>query len=417
MGDEGNLNEQLASLHTISVEIAGLHNMAEIHERALGYCLMLTSSEFAFTGLLRDANVGVVASGELEASEYVMDVAAIKGFVASPSFYHMFHLMALRSSVVGVAVREDRPCISNDVLGDRRSVGQPEGHPPIRRFLGVPLRLRGKVIGMIGVANKPAGYGPEDERLLSTFAAQMAVAVGNARLYEGQRRMIAELQELHKRLTEAERAQLLGRERERIAGAFHDRIEQQIFSICVRLNALLEDRAMGQRLVDQLEEIRRLSIGASYEVRRAIFALTTPDHEKLDLADRVRSLLHELERSSGIQAHLSLNGEPTAAVETVSDVVYLVIDEALTNVKKHSHARMVLVSLRFENDHLHFVVQDDGTGAPAVLLQTFPDSYLHFGLRHIRQLVIDRGGTFAVTNGEEAGLVLKVSIPLKAGQQ
>jgi GAF domain-containing protein len=91
--------------------------------------------------------------------------------------------------------------------------------------------LRGEVIGMIGVANKPGGCGPEDERLLSTFAAQVAVAVRNARLYESQSRMIAELQELHQRLTEAERAQLLGRERERIAGALHDRIEQQIFSI------------------------------------------------------------------------------------------------------------------------------------------------------------------------------------------
>jgi GAF domain-containing protein len=141
-----------------------------------------------------------------------MEVAAIKGFEPSPSFYQIFHLMALRPSVVGVAIREDRSYITNDVPGDRRSVGQPQGHPPIRRFLGVPLRLRGEVIGMIGVANKPGGYGPEDERLLSTFAAQVAVAVDNARLYESQRRMIAELQELHQRLTEAERAQLLGRE-------------------------------------------------------------------------------------------------------------------------------------------------------------------------------------------------------------
>lgn len=417
MEDDGNLHEQLASLHMISVEIAGLHNLAEIHDKALGYCLALTGSEFAFTGLLRDARVGVVASGDLKASEHVMDIAAIKGFEPSPSFYQMFHLMSLRSSVVGVAIREDRSYITNDVPGDRRSVGQPEGHPPIRRFLGVPLRLRGEVIGMIGVANKPGGYGPENERLLSTFAAQVAVAVDNARLYESQRRMIAELQELHQRLTEAERAQLLGRERERIAGALHDRIEQQIFSIGVRLNALLEDHSMDQRLVGQLEEIRRLSIGASYEVRRAIFALTTPDHEQLDLTDRVGALLHELERSSGIQAHLSLNGKPTAALETVSEAAYLVIDEALTNVKKHSHARTVLVSLRFESDRLYFVVQDDGNGAPVVVLQTYRNSYLHFGLRHIHQLVIDRGGSFEVTNGEEAGLVMKASIPLEARQQ
>ena len=104
MAHEDNLHEQLASLHSISVEIAGLHELSEIHDRALEYCLQLTDSEFAFTGLLRDTNVGVVATGQIEVSDHVMDVAAIKGFDASPGFYELFHLMALRSSVVGVAI-------------------------------------------------------------------------------------------------------------------------------------------------------------------------------------------------------------------------------------------------------------------------------------------------------------------------
>jgi GAF domain-containing protein len=59
----------------------------------------------------------------------------------------------------------------------------------VRRFLGVPLRLGTTVIGMIGVANKPCGYDDADERLLSTFAGQVAVAVDNARLYERQRQL------------------------------------------------------------------------------------------------------------------------------------------------------------------------------------------------------------------------------------
>ena len=108
-----------------------------------------------------------------------MDVAAIKGFEPSPDFYRLFHLMALRSSVVGVAIKENRSYIANDVDGDPHSVGQPDGHPPVRRFLGVPLRLGDTVIGTIGVANKQDLYGAGDERLLTTFAGQVAVAVDN----------------------------------------------------------------------------------------------------------------------------------------------------------------------------------------------------------------------------------------------
>jgi signal transduction histidine kinase len=400
----------------MSVEIAGLHELTEIHDRALGYCLDLTHSQLAFTGLIRAPGIGTVASGRMEISDKVMDVVAIRGFDPSPDFYELFRLMALRSSVAGVVIREERSYLANDVEADPHSVGQPDGHPPIRRFLGVPLRLGDAVIGMIGVANKPGGYDPGDERLLSTFAGQVAVAVDNARLYQVQRQMIAELQALHERLSEAERAQLLGRERERIAGAFHDRIDQEIFAIGVRLNALLEQGSLDQGVAEHLRELRQLSIRASEEVRRTIFALSSPEQEGTDLTDHVRSLLSELERSSPIRAHLVVSGTPGPAAAGVHNIASTILDETLTNVDRHAEARMVLVSLRYEPDHLDLVVQDDGVGAPELLLSTLQDSSLHFGLRHIRQLVMDRGGSFEVSNGEEAGLVVKVSLPLEAGE-
>jgi signal transduction histidine kinase len=410
-----NLHEQLASLHSISLEIAGLHDLREIHDRALGYCLELTGSEFAFTGLLQNADVGVVATGEIQVSDEVMDVAAIRGFDPNPDFYRTFHQMAVRASVVGVVIRENRSYVANDVPDDPHSVGQPHEHPPVQRFLGVPLRVGDTVIGMIGVANKAVGYGPGDEQLLATFGGQVAVAVDNARLYERQRRMIAELQQLHERLTEAEQAQLLGRERERIAGALHDRIEQDIFTIGVRLGALLEDPSVADLIVPELQELRQLTIAAADEVRRSIFSLTGPEHEG-NLTDDLRRLLRDFERRSNVQVHLAVSGKPTQAVEAAHDVVHLVVNEALVNVAKHARATVVLVSLGYLTDRLAIAIQDDGVGAPQILFDTYQDSYLHFGLRHMRQVVIDRGGAFAVANGDEAGLVVRASIPLPPRQ-
>ena len=415
MEDERNLQEQLLSLHSISVEIAGLRELGEIHDRALGYCLELTDSQFGFTGILREPGTGVIATGELRVSDMVMEVAAIRGFDADPKFYEQFRTMALRSSVAGVVIREDCSHLTNDVDGDPYSVGQPQGHPRITKFLGVPLRLKDRVIGMIGVANKSGGYGPDDERLLSTFAAQVAVAVDNARLYEHQRQMIGELRQLHERLTEAERLQLLGRERARIAGALHDQIEQEVFTIGVRLNALLEDASLEPRVAQELRALRQLSIDASDEIRKAIFALTSPRRVSGGLTDELRSMLSEFERETGIHAHLSVSGSASKDIDRVDDVVRLVVEEVLTNAKKHADARMVLVSLRYEPPKLDLVIQDDGKGAPAALLRTFEDSYLHFGLRHIRELVIDRGGVFDVANGDEAGLVVRITLPLEDG--
>jgi DNA-binding CsgD family transcriptional regulator len=150
-----------------------------------------------------------------------MDVVAVKGFApADPKFYERFKRMPVRPSIFGVVITERRPNISNDVENDPQRVGQPPGHPAVRTFLGVPLRVGGDVIGMIGVANRKKGYGPENERLLSTFANQIAVAIDNAMLHRHQQEMIARLQRLYEHMSQAEREQLLALERERTAAGF-----------------------------------------------------------------------------------------------------------------------------------------------------------------------------------------------------
>jgi hypothetical protein len=104
--------EQLESVYSMSVEIAGLRQTGEVMDRALDYCLQLTGSSFGFVGLNED--------------ESRMDVAAIKGFApANPDFYQNLRSIPIRPSVFGIVVLEGRPHISNDV--SHRSV--PRRHP------------------------------------------------------------------------------------------------------------------------------------------------------------------------------------------------------------------------------------------------------------------------------------------------
>ena len=101
----------------------------------------------------------------------------------------------------------------------------------------MPLRLRDTVIGMIGVANKPVGYDPETSGCLTTFAGQVAVAVDNARLYERQRQMIAELQQLRDRLTEANGRSCSAANANASPEPSTTELDQEIFMIGVRLIA------------------------------------------------------------------------------------------------------------------------------------------------------------------------------------
>ena len=208
MNSSNRFRDQLESLHGISVQIARLRDLSEVYDLALTFCLALTGSEMGFIDLVNEGRVD-------------MDVVAVRGFVPSdPKFYERFKRMPVSPSVFGVVITEARPNISNDVENDPARVGQPPGHPRVRTFLGTPLQLGTNVIGMIGVANKQKGYGPEDERLLSTFANQVAVAIDNAGLYQHQQEMIVRLQQLHEHLSQAERDQIVALERERIAASF-----------------------------------------------------------------------------------------------------------------------------------------------------------------------------------------------------
>ncbi len=88
--------------------------------------------------------------------------------------------------ILGVLIKDARPLRLHELREDPRSVGFPPGHPPMKTFLGVPIHLRGVAYGNLYLTEKDGGaeFTEEDEELVTLLAAQAAVAVENARLYE-----------------------------------------------------------------------------------------------------------------------------------------------------------------------------------------------------------------------------------------
>ena len=87
--------------------------------------------------------------------------------------------------ILGVLIQDARPLRLHDLTQDPRSVGFPPGHPPMHAFLGVPIVLRGAAYGNLYLTEKDKGdFTDEDEELVTLLAAQAAVAIENARLYE-----------------------------------------------------------------------------------------------------------------------------------------------------------------------------------------------------------------------------------------
>lgn len=92
--------------------------------------------------------------------------------------------------VLGQLIRDPKPLRLHDLHKHPVSVGFPENHPPMRTFLGVPIRVRGAVFGNLYLTEKANGqdFTVEDEELAIALAAAAGVAIQNARLYELSRR-------------------------------------------------------------------------------------------------------------------------------------------------------------------------------------------------------------------------------------
>jgi signal transduction histidine kinase len=396
-GEAGDWQAQLESLYAISVEIAGLRELSQVMDRALEYCLALTSSAFGFIGLVDGPST--------------MDVAAISGFVPDqPGFYERFRKIPIRRTIFGVVILEGRSSLSNDVLNDPLHVGSPRGHPPVRTFLGVPLKVRNDTIGMIGVANRPDGYDSGHERLLSTFANQVAVAIANARLYEQQRQMIIDLQALHARLNAAQVEALIHQERNRIAEELHDRVAQIVFGIGIEATWCLERPELPRQLVASLERIRDLAARGAAEIRRAVYDLAQEPAAGRELVEELRELVAS-SRRPGLQVDLVVDGRPRRLSHDVEETILRIVAEALSNVRRHAEADLAIVSLQYNPHAVTLVVQDNGRGILPALMDWTLQQPNHFGLRSIKRRVAGLGGELHLHNGEDGGLVLRAVIP------
>jgi len=101
--------------------------------------------------------------------------------------------------ILGLIIRDARPLRLHDLREDPHSVGFPPNHPPMTTFLGMPVLLRGVAYGNLYLTEKEGGvdFTAEDEEITGLLAAQAAVAIENARLYESATRWLAQLESLN----------------------------------------------------------------------------------------------------------------------------------------------------------------------------------------------------------------------------
>jgi signal transduction histidine kinase len=301
------------------------------------------------------------------------------------------------AGILSIPYRQGVPLRLGDVRSHPQAIGFPSYHPEVVAFLSVPLMRKGHALGALFVGNAPGGstFSADDEELLLAFAAQATIAIENARLY-------AQAEEL---------ARL--RERQRIAQALHDTLVQMLFTLGLEAEWFITHLPLDGEARQKMQTIRRLAARGSDELRCAIFALrshylTTDD----SLVELLQEQVAEFEAQSGIAATLIVPPQFPSLPPLISEAVYRIVCESLTNVRKHARASAVMVSLHPDHDSVTVTIQDDGVGLADPQTLDVEDSGLHFGVATMRQLTAHAQGEFFIANNDDQGLMVKARFPM-----
>ena len=199
-------------------------------------------------------------------------------------------------------------------------------------------------------------------------------------------------------------------ERTRIARELHDIVAHSVTMMVVQAGAaeqvVDDDPAYVRRA---LATIRDHGTGALAEMRRVVAMLRDAD-EPGALAPQpglaaVSDLVADA-RSAGLDATLTLSGDRRPLPAGVDLAAYRIVQEALTNVRRHAAATCVQVALTYGDDDLRIEVTDDGVGSS--------DPRGGHGLVGMRERVLVYGGRLDTASSRGAGFVVRAVLPLGA---
>jgi two-component system nitrate/nitrite sensor histidine kinase NarX len=261
--------------------------------------------------------------------------------------------------------------------------------------VSVPVRLQERLLGELNLFYRvPRQLSGDDRALLETIASHLAGGIEGLRA------------------AALERETAVAEERGFIARELHDSIAQSLAFLRIQLGLLRSDLKSGEavrieRTVGELDAGVHESLG---DVRELLVHFRTRTNAE-DIAPALKTTLLKFEHQTGLITHLQIEGEGLPLPADVQIQVLQVVQEALSNVRKHAQAREVWVEVR-QAPHWRVEVRDDGCG-----FQTGgagPDE-IHVGLRIMRERAQRIGATVEVESVPGSGTCVVLELPQRLG--
>ena len=356
MADLHRRERENAALYEVALQLTGRVGLNDMLDTITGHARELLGAERAVACLADTPEAGGKASRERSARADDGSVCLIAHYATAA--------LHPRNPLCPLAIAES---------GDRAWAAR-------------PMRGPDGLLGELCVVRTGQPFSEEERTLLGALADMATIAVRTARLHE------------------AEEQWTIHAERDRIARELHDSLAQVLGVIHLRLRAL-EGRAKDEAshvMAAELSDIAETADEAYRDVREAILGLRETVREDDGLEGSLREYLRKYSRQTGIAATLACEGDTRRALTPRSEVQLLrVVQEALTNTRKHSKARRVSVRIDCSGTTATLAIEDDGVGFdPAIVTGSLEGG---FGLASMRERVEQIGGTLVVHTAPSEG--------------
>ncbi len=373
-------NRELTAVNRVAATIGQSLDLEQVLHEALDELMDVAEMEYGSIFLLEsdEKHFRLVAHYN-QSEEY------LRGFNRFEVGEQLVGQVAQQGEVLMVTFPMNDPSTTNPVL--RKEVFK-------RFYLGVPLKSKGKVLGVVSLTSQTIRQlEARDLDLLSAIGNQIGIAVDNARLYQ-QAQQVAALEE-----------------RNRLARDLHDSVTQTLFSITLTAEstkAMLTRRP--EKVEGQVERLQTLARSALAEMRSLIFQLRPAALQEQGLVAAIEKYIAALRAKESFEIELNIEGEGRLSEEH-EQALYRIFQEALNNIIKYAEARHVQVSFKVDEQEAILIIRDDGGGfdAAAVLAQTNRSS---LGLTSMQERAELSGGTISIESSPGQGTTIAVRLSL-----
>jgi two-component system, NarL family, nitrate/nitrite sensor histidine kinase NarX len=257
----------------------------------------------------------------------------------------------------------------------------------------IPIRFRSEMLGIYNLYfARPHRAGAEERRMLETLGDNLGVAIENQRLLSRVREMAA------------------SEERTLLAQELHDSIAQSLAFL--NIEAQMLDDAIREANMDESRDILaqiRLGIKSSYDDVRELLVHFRTKIKTEDLGASIKVALERFALQTGITYRLDESGSAMPISPERHLQVLHILQEALSNVRKHSGATAVAVNME-RGPVYRFSVQDNGKGFDAALVATKGEG--HIGLNIMRERAQRIGGEVEIASRPGAGTTVTLKLPV-----